>query len=137
MLCYAWACLTRIQVDLLKNKPLLLDITPELTEGIVNGKRLKVRILAKLLQKETQHKQMEKITELQDGEEQPPNPNNQLLRDLNKEQLRALKSRKGWPHFKDVFMMCATDGEDVKTLKVDAILILYQMYLTWVTRLCR
>ncbi|MCI4394342.1 hypothetical protein PGIGA_G00167700 [Pangasianodon gigas] len=111
------AVLVLNKVDLLKSKPLLLDITVELTEGIVNGKRLKVRSLVKPLKKETQEKQMEKTPGVQNGEEQMPNPDNQLLRGLSREQLRALKSRKGWPHFKDVFMMCATDGEDVQTLK--------------------
>ncbi|MCJ8748551.1 hypothetical protein PDJAM_G00166110 [Pangasius djambal] len=111
------AVLVLNKVDLLKSKPLLLDMTAELTEGIVNGKRLKVRSLVKPLKKETQEKQMEKTPGVQNGEEQLPNPDNQLLRGLSREQLRALKSRKGWPHFKDVFMMCATDGEDVQTLK--------------------
>lgn len=110
--------MSHIQVDLLKSKPLLLDITEELTEGIVNGKRLKVRSLVKPLQKDPQEKQMEKTPGLQDGEEHMPNPGSQRLKGLSREQLRALKSRKGWPHFKDVFMMCATDGEDVQTLKV-------------------
>uniref|UniRef100_A0AAR2JU18 GTPase Era, mitochondrial n=1 Tax=Pygocentrus nattereri TaxID=42514 RepID=A0AAR2JU18_PYGNA len=67
------AVLVLNKVDLLKNKALLLDITAKLTEGVVNGQRLR--------------------------------------------QLRTLKSRKGWSHFKDVFMLCAADGEDVETLK--------------------
>lgn len=107
--------LTHMQVDLLKNKPLLLDITAELTEGIVNGKKLKVRSLVKPT--------TEKTADLQDGEEQMPNPDGQPVRGLSREQLRALKSRKGWPLFKDVFMMCAADGEDVQTLKVDSMYI--------------
>ncbi|KAK3509302.1 hypothetical protein QTP70_028558 [Hemibagrus guttatus] len=111
------AVLVLNKVDLLKNKPLLLDITAELTEGIVNGKKLKVRSLVKPIHKEAPEKKTEKTAGLQDGEEQMPNPDGQLVRGLSSEQLRALKSRKGWPLFKDVFMMCATDGEDVQTLK--------------------
>ncbi|KAF7688620.1 hypothetical protein HF521_013427 [Silurus meridionalis] len=109
------AVLVLNKVDLLKGKPLLLDITAELTEGVVNGKRLKVRSLVKPLQKDTSEKQLEKTSGLPNKEMQ--NPGNQLLTGLSGEQLRALKSRKGWSHFKDVFMMCATDGEDVQTLK--------------------
>lgn len=37
---------------------------------------------------------------------------------LSKEQLRALRSQQGWPHFKDVFMLSSVDREDVGTLKV-------------------
>ncbi|XP_026988775.2 GTPase Era, mitochondrial [Tachysurus fulvidraco] len=111
------AVLVLNKVDLLKNKPLLLDITAELTEGIVNGKKLNVRRLFKPIQKETQERETEKTPVLQDGEEQMSNPDSQLVSGLSREQLRALKSRKGWKHFKDVFMTCATDGEDVQTLK--------------------
>ncbi|XP_060719196.1 GTPase Era, mitochondrial [Tachysurus vachellii] len=111
------AVLVLNKVDLLKNKPLLLDITAELTEGIVNGKKLNVRRLVKPIQKETRERETEKTPGLQDGEEQMSNPDSQLVKGLSREQLRALKSRKGWKHFKDVFMMCATDGEDVQTLK--------------------
>lgn len=107
-------------MDLLKSKPLLLEITADLTEGVVNGKKLKARSLVKPLQKETQDKQTEKAPGPQDGDEQMPKPDNQLL---SREQLLVLKSSKGWAHFKDVFMMCATDGEDVQTLKVDCICI--------------
>uniref|UniRef100_A0A8B9H3S8 GTPase Era, mitochondrial n=1 Tax=Astyanax mexicanus TaxID=7994 RepID=A0A8B9H3S8_ASTMX len=78
------AVLVLNKVDLLKNKPLLLDITAGLTEGVVNGQRLKVR---------------------------------SVVKGLSREQLRNLKNRKGWPHFKDVFMLCAADEEDVDTLK--------------------
>lgn len=113
--------ISHIQVDLLKSKPLLLDITAELTEGIVNGKRLKARSLVKPLQKQTHEKRTEMTSDLQDEEEKTQNPDKQPPHGLSREQLRALKSYKGWPHFKDVFMTCATDGEDVQTLKVDTI----------------
>lgn len=39
---------------------------------------------------------------------------------LSKEQLKALRSQQGWPHFKDVFMLSSVDREDVDTLKVRA-----------------
>ncbi|KAM9441387.1 GTPase Era, mitochondrial isoform 2-T2 [Clarias gariepinus] len=113
------AVLVLNKVDLLKSKPLLLDITEQLTEGIVNGKKLRVRSLVKPLRTETREKHMEKTPAVQNSEERIPDQDqdDQHGRDAIREQLRALKSRKGWPHFKDVFMMCATDGEDVQTLK--------------------
>ncbi|XP_062844623.1 GTPase Era, mitochondrial [Trichomycterus rosablanca] len=115
------AVLVLNKVDLLKNKPLLLDVTAELTEGIVNGKRLKVRSVVKPIQKDLGQNLKEQTQSLEAKaeaeEEQGPTFERQTQRGLSREQLRALKSRKGWPHFKDVFMMCATDGEDVQTLK--------------------
>lgn len=107
------------KVDLLKNKPLLLDITAGLTEGIVNGRRLKVRSVVKPSQKEIEEKRLQEraALEAQAAEGQCSDPDTETQRGLSREQLRAIKNRKGWPHFKDVFMLCAADGEDVDTLK--------------------
>uniref|UniRef100_A0A4W3IRC5 GTPase Era, mitochondrial n=1 Tax=Callorhinchus milii TaxID=7868 RepID=A0A4W3IRC5_CALMI len=69
------AVLVLNKVDLLKSKGLLLDLTIELTEGMVNGKKLKI--------KGNQH----------------------------------LKHKQGWPHFREVFMLSAVDGDEVETLK--------------------
>lgn len=38
---------------------------------------------------------------------------------LRREQLKALSSQRGWPLFKDIFMLSAVDREDVETLKVN------------------
>ncbi|XP_076867776.1 GTPase Era, mitochondrial [Brachyhypopomus gauderio] len=105
------AVLVLNKVDLLKNKTLLLDITATLTEGIVNGQQLRVREALRTFSKEA----AESSAELRPDTPTRAEPSTQ--RALSKEQLRALKGRKGWPHFRDVFMLCATDGEDVETLK--------------------
>uniref|UniRef100_A0A452IW91 Era-type G domain-containing protein n=1 Tax=Gopherus agassizii TaxID=38772 RepID=A0A452IW91_9SAUR len=65
------------KVDLLKRKALLLDLVTELTEGVVNGKKLKVKSTSE----------------------------------------RDLKNKKGWPHFQEIFMLAAVNGEAVETLK--------------------
>ncbi|XP_066516064.1 GTPase Era, mitochondrial [Hoplias malabaricus] len=113
------AVLVLNKVDIVKNKTLLLDITAGLTEGIVNGQRLKVRNVVKPLQKEADEKMIKpkEAPEPQAGEDPSRNLDSQTQRDLSRERLRALKGRKGWPHFKDVFMLCAADAEDVETLK--------------------
>ncbi|XP_072519235.1 GTPase Era, mitochondrial [Salminus brasiliensis] len=113
------AILVLNKVDLLKDKTLLLDFTAGLTEGIVNGERLKVSSVVKPSQKEFDERQVQQkaAQEAQAGEEQFSGTGAQAKRGLSSEQLRGLKSRKGWPHFKDVFMLCATDMEDVNTLK--------------------
>lgn len=111
----------------MKNKPLLLVVTADLTEGIVNGKRLRVRSVVKPIQRDSR----------QDVREQTPGPKaaaeherdlkeeRLIQKVLSRDELKALKACKGWPHFKDVFMMCATDSEDVQTLKVNIICIYY------------
>uniref|UniRef100_A0A7N8WJR9 GTPase Era, mitochondrial n=1 Tax=Mastacembelus armatus TaxID=205130 RepID=A0A7N8WJR9_9TELE len=75
------AILVLNKVDLVKAKDRLLDITAQLTCGVVNGQRMRVRPVIK-----------------------PP-------------WLKALSSQRGWPHFKDVFMLSSVDREDVETLK--------------------
>uniref|UniRef100_A0A8C8MA33 GTPase Era, mitochondrial n=1 Tax=Oncorhynchus tshawytscha TaxID=74940 RepID=A0A8C8MA33_ONCTS len=84
------AVLVLNKVDMLKSKSRLLEITADLTCGVVNGRKLQVRRVIK-----------------------PP----WAQSGLRKEQLRALKTQQGWAHFKDVFMLSAVDGEDVETLK--------------------
>ncbi|CAF98500.1 unnamed protein product, partial [Tetraodon nigroviridis] len=109
------AILVLNKVDKVKAKDRLLDITAVLTCGMVNGCRIRVRPVIKppwatkppdnhsaSLDEET-HAETERCSEL----------NCQL----SKEQLKALRSQQGWPHFKDVFMLSSVDREDVETLK--------------------
>ncbi|KAI4898568.1 hypothetical protein NFI96_025597 [Prochilodus magdalenae] len=63
------------------------------------------------------HIQQKATLEAQAGEELCLNPDTQVQGGLSREQFRKLRGRSGWPHFKDVFMLCAADGEDVDTLK--------------------
>uniref|UniRef100_A0A8C2C4E7 GTPase Era, mitochondrial n=1 Tax=Cyprinus carpio TaxID=7962 RepID=A0A8C2C4E7_CYPCA len=84
------AILVLNKVDLLKNKTLLLDITAQLTEGVVNGKKIRIRGAEKPHEKSTAQRH---------------------------NSLKALKSRRGWHLFKDVFMLSSIDREDVETLK--------------------
>lgn len=106
-------------MDLLKNKTLLLDITAELTEGVVNGKKIKIRGAVKQSQKlaaAPQSRHAEKP--LSESKEDRVSQEGQNKDRLSQEALKALKSRRGWPNFKDVFMLNSLDREDVETLKV-------------------
>ncbi|KAL1274843.1 hypothetical protein QQF64_027657 [Cirrhinus molitorella] len=112
------AILVLNKVDLLKNKTLLLDITAELTEGVVNGKKIRIRgaekpcekLAAKPLSRHAEKPQSESMKDWASQEGQKKNR-------LSQEELKALKSRRGWPLFKDVFMLSSIDREDVETLK--------------------
>lgn len=85
------------QVDCLKQKSVLLELTAALTEGVVNGKELKMR----------------QALRSQPGTPCPSpaakGPNTQSV---------GGPQRIGWPHFREIFMLSALSQEDVKTLKV-------------------
>uniref|UniRef100_A0A671RIY9 GTPase Era, mitochondrial n=1 Tax=Sinocyclocheilus anshuiensis TaxID=1608454 RepID=A0A671RIY9_9TELE len=106
------AILVLNKVDLLKNKTLLLDITAQLTEGVVNGKKIRIRGAEKPLEKlaakrHSRHAEEPQSESMKDGLSQEGQ---------DKDRLKALKSHRGWPLFKDVFMLSSIDREDVETL---------------------
>ncbi|XP_036264511.1 GTPase Era, mitochondrial isoform X1 [Pipistrellus kuhlii] len=84
------------KVDCLKKKSVLLELTAALTEGVVNGKKLKIR---------------------QAFGSRPgtgcPSP---AAQDPNTQSGRGPR-RTGWPHFQEIFMLSALSQEDVKVLK--------------------
>uniref|UniRef100_A0A8C6MC74 GTPase Era, mitochondrial n=1 Tax=Nothobranchius furzeri TaxID=105023 RepID=A0A8C6MC74_NOTFU len=109
------AVLVLNKVDLMKSKDRLLDVTAQLTGGVVNGRRIQVRPVIK-------PPWAEKIPK--SDSELPPDGDTLVHGDsetsdsaLSKKQLKELSSQQGWPHFKDVFMLSSVDREDVETLK--------------------
>ncbi|XP_008330581.2 GTPase Era, mitochondrial [Cynoglossus semilaevis] len=103
------AVLVLNKVDLVKNKERLLNVTSELTCGIVNGRRMQVRPVIK---PPWAIQWSEKDEDTEEEEE-----STDLNISLSNEELRTLRGQQGWPHFKDVFMLSSVDAEDVKTLK--------------------
>ncbi|KAL2765490.1 GTPase Era, mitochondrial isoform 2 [Daubentonia madagascariensis] len=84
------------KVDCLKQKSVLLELTAALTEGVVNGKKLKM-------------KQAFRSYPGMDGPSAAPKgPNTQSV---------GSPQKIGWPHFQEIFMLSALSQEDVKTLK--------------------
>lgn len=99
---------------------LLLDITAQLTEGVVNGKKIRIRGVGKPNQRlavEAQSRHAEEQNS-ESIEKESSDQESQIKNGLSREELKDLKSRSGWPHFKDVFMLSAVDREDVETIKV-------------------
>ncbi|XP_054429197.1 GTPase Era, mitochondrial isoform X2 [Pteronotus mesoamericanus] len=99
-------CLTRFsqvpsilvmnKVDCLKQKSVLLELTAALTEGVVNGKKLKIR------------------PAFRSGPSiHCPSP---AAKGLDTQSVGGSK-RIGWPHFQEIFMLSALSQKDVKTLK--------------------
>uniref|UniRef100_A0A2K5CI65 GTPase Era, mitochondrial n=1 Tax=Aotus nancymaae TaxID=37293 RepID=A0A2K5CI65_AOTNA len=84
------------KVDCLKQKSVLLELTAALTEGVVNGKKLKMR---------------------QAFHSHPgthcPSP---AVKDPDTQSVGS-PQRIGWPHFQEIFMLSALSQEDVQTLK--------------------
>ncbi|XP_061326124.1 GTPase Era, mitochondrial isoform X1 [Pezoporus flaviventris] len=128
------------KVDLLKKKFLLLELVNELTEGIVNGKKLEVR--AALEQDSSSSaKSPLQITQASPCESRAPesSPNRAqggsglenhsgvkasessvVTREAQRPTgngPKELKDRKGWPGFQEIFMLAALRGEEVDTLK--------------------
>lgn len=103
------AVLVLNKVDLVKAKDKLLNITAQLTCGTVNGRRIRIRPVIKRPEEDSELSPEEDSTVPEDSNE----PNSTL----SKEQLKALRSQQGWPHFKDIFMLSSVDREDVETLK--------------------
>ncbi|XP_030328360.1 GTPase Era, mitochondrial [Strigops habroptila] len=127
------------KVDLLKKKFILLELVNELTEGIVNGKKLEVRAAFEQ-DSSSSAKFPLQITQAPPPENRAPDSSLGQARGgsgLDNNGVKAsesslviekpqgpthggptdLKERKGWPCFQEIFMLAALHGEEVDTLK--------------------
>nr|XP_056721328.1 GTPase Era, mitochondrial [Euleptes europaea] len=128
------------KVDLLKKKHLLLDLVVELTEGVVGGEKVQVTSLSRVSSRtptignsheSTQASVASEVTTEKSGlpaEQSSPQAGSDsdtrangimeeggpARRSLGKQKK---KSKKGWPHFQDIFMLAAINREEVDTLK--------------------
>uniref|UniRef100_H3AWI2 GTPase Era, mitochondrial n=1 Tax=Latimeria chalumnae TaxID=7897 RepID=H3AWI2_LATCH len=116
------------KVDLLKNKGLILNVTTELTEGIVNGKKLKVRSKFKSSANATETESSRKagaatvetkekgsVVASDSGHVAKGGPSREDQREKALHEL--IKNKRGWPRFQEIFMLSAVSGEEVETLK--------------------
>ncbi|NXL56790.1 ERAL1 GTPase, partial [Chordeiles acutipennis] len=131
------------KVDLLKKKFILLELATELTEGIVNGKKLEVRYAFK--HNSSSSAKPSQIIEASPLESSSPESHCLQETDQAREgsawdsssdvrasesslvteepqgpklhRPRDLQNRKGWPCFQEIFMLAALHGEEVETLK--------------------
>ncbi|XP_062448689.1 GTPase Era, mitochondrial isoform X2 [Rhea pennata] len=129
------------KVDLVKKKFILLELVNELTEGVVNGKKLKVESDFKHNSRSSA-KTPPQIVQASPSENRARESH--CLQKTNKAQedcsldsssdmgssvvteevqgpkpcgYRDLKNMKGWPCFQEIFMLAALSGEEVDTLK--------------------
>ncbi|NXD81581.1 ERAL1 GTPase, partial [Halcyon senegalensis] len=133
------------KVDLLKNKVILLELVNELTEGIVNGKKLEARSAFKHSSSSSAKSSLQTARAPQPANRGAPESHCQQETDrapegsgldsssgrwasessLGTEEAqgpkcygpRDLEDRKGWPCFQEIFMLAALHGEEVDTLK--------------------
>ncbi|NXS72005.1 ERAL1 GTPase, partial [Pandion haliaetus] len=132
------------KVDLVKKKFILLELVTELTEGIVNGKKLEVKSVFKHNSSSSAKSPLE-ITQTSPPEDRAPeshclqgaDPAQECSSLDSSSDMRAsesslvteeaeglkcsgsrdLKNMKGWPCFQEIFMLAALRGEEVDTLK--------------------
>ncbi|XP_048374830.1 GTPase Era, mitochondrial [Sphaerodactylus townsendi] len=127
------------KVDLLKNKPLLLDMVTALTQGVVGGRKTKVTSLSKLSSANSARSNSHRSTSAsvtsevrtakseepmalggtRGGSDSDPGANS-ITEEVGTAGGSSEKqniSEKGWPHFQDVFMVAAINREEVETLK--------------------
>lgn len=105
-------------MDLVKAKDRLLNITADLTCGVVNGQKTQVRPMIRASQAE---KRPERDSEMSlDEDKIVPEDSAETNSVLSKEKLKAPRSQQGWPHFKDVFMLSSLDSDYIDALKVHA-----------------
>ncbi|OCT88765.1 GTPase Era, mitochondrial [Xenopus laevis] len=118
------------KVDLIKQKGILLDLTNQLTEGIVNGKKIVIKSLAKASQNRDAKANVASSPSTQIQDDTGPLKESNLVTESpqvtgdsaasiseRNQDFRDLKGKKGWPHFQDVFMLSAVNGDEVQTLK--------------------
>ncbi|NXF95184.1 ERAL1 GTPase, partial [Eubucco bourcierii] len=131
------------KVDLVKNKFILLNLVTELTEGIVNGKKLKVRSACKedssssaeslhqISQASPPENRARESHCLQEADQAQEGSSLDTSSDTRASESKVttetqwpkdcgptdLKDRKGWPCFQEIFMLAALHGEEVDTLK--------------------
>ncbi|NXA05333.1 ERAL1 GTPase, partial [Sapayoa aenigma] len=132
------------KVDILKKKFLLLGIVHDLTEGIVNGKKLEVKSAFKNDSSSSSKSPHQSIQNSPLESKAPKSPCQQEMDQAqegsgldNSSDVRGaksspvtektqgpkrygpkeLKDMKGWPHFQEIFMLAALHGEEVDTLK--------------------
>ncbi|KFP23804.1 hypothetical protein N325_07491, partial [Colius striatus] len=131
------------KVDLLKKKFLLLEIATELTEGVLNGKKLEVRSAIKDNSSSSAKPPPQMAQAPPPGNKAPgshyvqedggqedcgvagtsdvgasmSNPVTEAAQGPKPCGPRDLKNRKGWPCFQEIFMLAALHGEEVDTLK--------------------
>ncbi|NXW47856.1 ERAL1 GTPase, partial [Nyctiprogne leucopyga] len=131
-------------VDLLKKKFILLELATELTEGIVNGKKLEARSAFKH-NSSSSAKSSPQIIQASPPENRSPESHYLQKTDQAREgsawdssrdmrasgsslvteetqgpklrRPRDLRNMKGWPCFQEIFMLAALHGEEVDTLK--------------------
>ncbi|NXS54660.1 ERAL1 GTPase, partial [Brachypteracias leptosomus] len=122
------------KVDLLKKKFILLELVNELTEGIVNGKKLEVRSTFKhhssssaksplqvtQTSPESRTQCLQGAAQTQKGSGLDNSDGRTSEANLGTEEAqgpRHLKDMRGWPRFQEIFMLAALHGEEVDTLK--------------------
>nr|XP_060612653.1 GTPase Era, mitochondrial [Anolis sagrei ordinatus] len=104
------------KVDLLKKKDILLDLVADLTLGVVDGKPLQIRSKVSRRSAPPEGDSAPESGARDDGSQRGTETG--IAKGEGRlDPPKKKKPQKGWPHFREIFMLAAVDGEDVDTLK--------------------
>ncbi|XP_044142756.1 GTPase Era, mitochondrial isoform X1 [Bufo gargarizans] len=102
------------KVDLLKQKSSLLEVTGKLTEGMVKGRKAVIKSSKKTSDRSVQPDEESASVLKKETRDQPEG--HRELSGVNPKD-GGHQDKTGWPHFQEVFMLSALEGDEVETLK--------------------
>lgn len=104
------------KIDLLKEKRLLLSLTNKLAEGIIGGKSVASNLGP---QKERQsHQEANKSPITESSSELQRQEVSQFEHFSEKEVIKKIEGKVGWPHFSNVFMISAANADGLLDIAV-------------------
>lgn len=106
------------KIDCLKEKRLLLALTNKLSEGIIGGKSVASNVDS--MQERVSKQTIDNSLRTQSSSELKEKELGQFQQISEREVMKKIEGKVGWPYFSNVFMISAIDGDGVLDIAVSA-----------------